>query len=102
MPAQVHTKSETQLYEVITNCTLLKISLTSLAVTHYVDTCCEVNVSVVYMCHKLSTQIKNSQAVKKGAALCKMASMKKVVKYRWQPRNGCDGRSVTKILMTTI
>ena len=39
---------------------------------------------------------------KKGVALCKMASMKKVVKYRWRPRNGCDGRSVTKILITTI
>jgi len=25
--------------------------------------------------------LKNSQAVKKGVALCKMASMKKVVKY---------------------
>jgi len=23
---------------------------------------------------------------KKGAVLCKMASMKKVVKYRWRPR----------------
>ena len=30
-----------------------------------------------------------------------MASMKKVVKYKWQLRNDCDGRSVT-ILMTTI
>jgi len=48
----------------------------------------------------LSTQ--NSQAIKKGAALCKMVSMKKVVKYRWQPRNGCDGRPLTKILITTI
>ena len=46
--------------------------------------------------------LKNSQAVKKAAALCKMASMKKVVKYRWRPRNGCDGRSVTKISITTI
>jgi len=44
----------------------------------------------------------NSLAVKKSAALCKMASMKKVVKYRWRPRNGCDGRSVTKILITAI
>jgi len=43
--------------------------------------------------------LKNSQAVKKGAALCKMASMKKV---GWRPRNGCDGRSVTTILITTI
>ena len=31
-----------------------------------------------------------------------MASMKKVVKYRWQPRNGCDGKSVKKILIATI
>jgi len=27
--------------------------------------------------------LKNSQAVKKGVALCKMAGMKKVVKFRW-------------------
>ena len=31
-----------------------------------------------------------------GVALYKMASTEKVVKYRWWPRNGCDGRSVTK------
>jgi len=32
-----------------------------------------------------------------------MASMKKlIVKYRWWPRNGCDVRSVTKILIMTI
>ena len=31
-----------------------------------------------------------------------MASMKKVMKYRWQPRNGCDDKLMTKILMTTI
>ena len=42
----------------------------------------------------------SNQAVKKSVALCKMASMKKVVKYRWWPRNGCDGRSVAKILIT--
>ena len=46
-----------------------------------------------------STQ--NSQAAEKGVALCKMASMKKVVKYRWRPRNGCDGRSVAKFFITT-
>jgi len=28
---------------------------------------------------------------KKGAALFKMASVKKVVKSKGQPRNGCDG-----------
>ena len=39
--------------------------------------------------------LKNSQAVKKGAALCKIASMEKFVKYRWRPRNGCDGKSMT-------
>jgi len=39
---------------------------------------------------------KNSKVVKKGAALCKIVSMKKVVKYRWKPRNGCDSRSMTK------
>jgi len=48
----------------------------------------------VYML-TLSTQ--NSQAVKKSAALYKMASMKKVVKYRWQPRNVGGGKSVIKI-----
>ena len=31
--------------------------------------------------------LKNSLAVKQGAALFKMASVKKL----WQPRNGCDG-----------
>ena len=31
-----------------------------------------------------------------------MASMKKGMKYRSRPRNGCDGRSVTKILIMTI
>jgi len=39
---------------------------------------------------------------KNSVALCKMASMKKVVKYRWWQRNGCGGRSVIKILITTI
>ena len=48
----------------------------------------------------ISTQ--KQPSCKKGAALCKMASMKKVVKYRWQPRNGCDSRLVIKILITTI
>ena len=46
--------------------------------------------------------LKNSQAVKKGVALYKIVSMNKVVKYRWQPRNGCDDRSVTNILTTII
>ena len=35
--------------------------------------------------------LKNSLAVKKGAALFKMASVKKVVKSKGRPRNGCDG-----------
>jgi len=48
----------------------------------------------------ISTQ--KQPSCKKGAALCKMASIKIVVKYRWRPRNGCDGRSVTKILITII
>ena len=34
--------------------------------------------------------------------LSKIASMKKVVKCRWWLRNGCDGRSVTKIFKATI
>jgi len=55
----------------------------------------------LFHCKYKPTQKQTS--CKKGAALCKMASMKKVVKYRWrQPRNGCDGRSVTKSLMMTI
>ena len=36
---------------------------------------------------KMCYLLKNSHAVKKGAALCKMVSMKKVVKYRQWPRN---------------
>jgi len=51
---------------------------------------------------KMWYPLKNSQAVKQGVALCKMASMKIVLKYRWRPRNGCDVRSVTNILITTI
>ena len=35
--------------------------------------------------------LKNSLAVKKGAALFKMASVKEVVKSKGRPRNGCDG-----------
>ena len=42
---------------------------------------------------------KNSQGCKK---LCKKTRVKKVVKYRWWPRNGCDGRSVEKSLIKTI
>ena len=34
---------------------------------------------------------KNIPTVKKGAALFKMASVKKVVKSKGRPRNGCDG-----------
>ena len=40
---------------------------------------------------KCSYLLKNNLAVKKGAALFKMASVKKVVKSKGQPRNGCDG-----------
>ena len=62
----------------------------------------EKNNSSYIIFKKMWYPLKNSLAVKKGAALCKMASMKEAVKYRWQPRNGCDDRSVTKILITTI
>ena len=48
----------------------------------------------------ISTQKQSS--CKKGAVLCKMTSMKKVVKYRWQLRNDCDGSSGTKNLIMTI
>jgi len=30
------------------------------------------------------------------------ARLKKVVKYRWWPRNGCDGKLVAKVLMTIL
>jgi len=47
--------------------------------------------------------LNKSQAVKNGAALCKMDSVKKVVKYSWRPRNAVMvARLVTKILATTI
>jgi len=58
--------------------------------------------SIKLIYKKMWYLLKNSQAAKKGAALCKMAGMKKIVKYRWQPRNGCDGRSVKNILIMTI
>ena len=45
--------------------------------------------------------IKNSQAIKKGAA-SKKTRMKKMWNPRWRPRNGCDGRLMAKILITTI
>ena len=45
--------------------------------------------------------IQNSQAIKKSAALRK-AMVKKDVNPRWRPRNGCDGRLMVKILITTI
>jgi len=38
--------------------------------------------------------LKNSLAVKKGVALLKMASVKKVVKLKGWPRNGCDGKNL--------
>jgi len=38
---------------------------------------------------------KTAKLLRKGVAL---ASKKKVMKYRWQPRNGCDNRSVAKCL----
>ena len=41
--------------------------------------------------------LKNSLAVKEGAALFKMASVKKVMKPRGQPKNGCDGIGVKSL-----
>jgi len=38
----------------------------------------------------ISTQ-KQPGCKKKGVALFKMASVKKVIKSKGQPRNGCDG-----------
>jgi len=49
--------------------------------------------------------LRSSRAVKKGAALCKKARVKKVVKSKGQPRNSCDGiqcRLMAKILIRTI
>ena len=46
--------------------------------------------------------LRNRQAVKKGVAQCKMASMKEVGKYKWWPRNSYGDRSATKISITTI
>ena len=36
------------------------------------------------------------------SSICKIASVKKVVKYRWWPRNGSIGRPGTNISITTI
>ena len=46
--------------------------------------------------------IKNSQAVKKGVRPLKRLWWKKMWNPRWRPRNGCDGRLMVKILITTI
>ena len=57
------------------------------------------------MCRILSSVyiylIKNSQAVKKGAAP-KKAMVKKDVKSKVAAKNGCDGRLMVKILIATI
>jgi len=45
---------------------------------------------------------KNSPAVKKMCAAPKKTIVKKMWNPRWQPRNGCDGRLIGKILLTTI
>jgi len=42
----------------------------------------------------ISTQ--KQPSCKKSTALCKMARVKKVVKYKCQPRNDCDGRAGQK------
>jgi len=48
--------------------------------------------------------LKNILAVKKSAALFKIASVKKVGNQNGQPRNGCDGthKLMEKNLITTI
>ena len=61
----------------------------------YSKACIIVSVVVLYL-------DKNSQAVKKGAALFKMASIKKLWNPRWRPRNGCDGRLMAQILIAII
>ena len=57
------------------------------------------------MCH-LSTQKTAIQAVKKGAAKSGSPTQdgqgEKVVKSRWQPRNGCDSRSMANFLIEFI
>ena len=49
----------------------------------------------------ISTVIQNSQAVKKGA-VPKKTMVKKDVKSKVAARNGCNGRLMVKILLTTI
>ena len=53
-----------------------------------------------------STKKTAIQAVKKGVAKSGSPTQdgqgEKVVKSRWRPRNGCDGRSMAKNVMTTI
>ena len=39
---------------------------------------------------------------KKRSAALKMAMVKKMGNPRWRPRNGCDGRLMVEILITTI
>jgi len=46
--------------------------------------------------------IQNSPAVKKKCAAPKRPLWKKIWNPRWRPRNGCDGRLMAKILITTI
>ena len=50
----------------------------------------------------LQKDVKKQPSYKKDVALCIKARVEKAVKYRWHPRNGCDGRSAAKIAITTI
>ena len=60
------------------------------------------NNSKLYNLQKGVISTQKQPTLKKVAALCKMATMKKAVKCRCWPKNGCDGRSVTKNLATII
>ena len=46
--------------------------------------------------------IRNSPAVKKSVWPPRMPLWRKMWNPRWQPWNGCDGRLIAKIIMTTI
>ena len=47
----------------------------------------------------LQKEVKSNQ---KKCAAPEKAIVKKMGNQRWQPRNGCDGRLIARILITTI
>ena len=65
------------------------------------------NIEPQIFCDLIKTEeivMEYKQKIEAWALLVKLKIAKKqkgqgekVVKYRWQPRNGCDGRSMTKL-----